>query len=108
MPKSFEELMQEFQNPGENGIPETFVTELQETYQNDLSIRDAAIAEREQQLADAVNAQAERDAEINRLKAVNYDLIQSAPKAGNPAPNEQPDGGAAQGGIESLFDRKTL
>ena len=104
MPKTFEELVAEFQNPGENGIPETFVTDLQETYTNDLSVRDAAISERDQKLADAVKAQAERDAEINRLKAVNYDLIQSAPKAGNPATDNKPDGDAAQGGIDSLFE----
>lgn len=108
MPKTFEELMQEFQNPGENGIPETFVTDLQETYQHDLSIRDAAVTERENALTEAQNAIAAKDAEVTRLKAVNYDLIKAAPKAGNPADDNKPDGDADQGGIDSLFDRKTL
>ena len=104
MPKTFAELVAEFQNPGENGIPETFVTELTETYENDLSIRDATIAERENALTEAQNSIAARDAEVTRLKAVNYDLIKAAPKAGNPADNQQPDGDAAQGGIDSLFE----
>lgn len=104
MPKTFEELMAEFQNPGENGIPETFVTELQETYTNDLSVRDAAIAERDNQLAEKDNAVAAKDAEINRLKAVNYDLLVSAPKAGEPADNNSPGGADEKRGIDSLFE----
>lgn len=104
MPKTFEELMQEFQNPGENGIPETFVTDLQETYNHDVSTRDAAIAERDNQLTEKDSAVAAKDAEINRLKAVNYDLLRAAPKAGKTAADNEPDGAATQGGIASLFE----
>lgn len=103
MPKTFEELMNEFRNPGDNGVPETFADDLQETYTEEISIRDAAIADREQKLADAEKAKQERDAEVTRLKAVNYDLLVAAPKAGNPADNNEPDGGAAQG-VDSLFE----
>lgn len=103
MPKTFEELMQEFQNPGENGIPETFLTDLQETYQHDLSVRDAAVKDREDKLVEAEKAKAATELELTRVKAVNYDLIKAAPKAGNPADDNKPDGDADQGGIDSLF-----
>jgi len=101
---SFEELMEQFRTPPEGGLPETFAEELQNAYTEEISIRDAAVADREQKIADAEKARAERDAEVTRLKAVNYDLLVAAPKAGNPADNNEPDGGAAQGGIDSLFE----
>jgi len=105
---TFEELMDTFRNPGESGLPDNFADELVTTYQEDLSIRDAAVAERENALTEAQNTIAAKDAEVTRLKAVNYDLIKAAPKAGNPADDNKPDGDADQGGIDSLFDRKTL
>lgn len=104
MPKTFEELMAEFQNPGENGIPDTFAAELQETYQHDLSVRDAAVTEKENLLTERQREIDAAKAETIRLKAVNYDLIKAAPKAGNPADDNKPDGGAEQGGVDSLFE----
>ena len=101
---TFEELMEQFRNPGETGLPENFAEELQTAYQDDLSVRDAAVKDREEKLAEAEKARQERDAEVTRLKAVNYDLLVAAPKAGNPAENNEPDGGADQGGIDSLFE----
>jgi len=101
---TFEELMEQFRNPGETGLPENFAEELQTTYAEDLSVRDAAVAARDQEIADRDAAIAARDAENVRLKAVNYDLLVAAPKAGNPANDNKPDGDAAQGGIDSLFE----
>lgn len=101
---TFEEIMEQYRNPGENGVPDNFADELATAHAEEISLREAAIADREQKLADAEKARQERDAEVTRLKAVNYDLLMAAPKAGNPAENNEPDGGAAQGGIDSLFE----
>lgn len=104
MPKTFEELMEQFRNPGETGIPETFETDLTETFNHELSVRDAAISERDQKILDVEKARAEADAEVTRVKAVNYDLMVSAPKAGEPA-NDNPVGEITEpGGIDSLFE----
>lgn len=104
MPKTFEELMEQFRNPGETGIPETFETDLTETFTHELSIRDAAISERDQKILDAEKAKAEADAEVTRVKAVNYDLMVSAPKAGEPATDNSAVGDNEPVGIESLFE----
>jgi hypothetical protein len=101
---TFEEIMEQYRNPGENGVPDNFADEIQSAYREEIGLREAAIADRDQKLADAEKARAERDAEVTRLKAVNYDLLVAAPKAGNPAEENKPDGGAAQGGIDSLFE----
>lgn len=104
---TFEELMEKFRNPGETGVPENFADELTTAYQNDLSVRDAAVQEREQRLADAVAAQAERDKEITRLKAVNYDLLIAAPKPGEKTGEQINDDDAGPRGIDSLFEKET-
>ena len=105
---TFEEMLETLRNPGENGIPENFADQLAETYRNDLSIRDAAVTEREERLTAAQAAQAERDSEIQRLKAFNYDLIRTAPKTGEKPDNDnanQDDDGPR--GIASLFEKET-
>ena len=101
---TFEELMEQFRNPGAEGIPENFAEELQKTYTDDLSVRDAAVEARKAEIVERDELLAAREAEVTRLKAVNYDLLVAAPKAGNPADNSKPDDGAAQGGIDSLFE----
>lgn len=101
---TFEELMEQFRNPGDTGLPDNFADELASTVTEELSIRDAAVQEREAKLAEKDNALTASQQEINRLKAVNYDLLMAAPKAGNPAENNKPDGDATQGGIDSLFE----
>lgn len=101
---SFEELMEQFRTPPEGGLPETFAEELQTAYTEDLSVRDAAVATRDQEIADRDAAIAARDAENVRLKAVNYDLLVAAPKAGNPADNNKPDDTVEPSGIDSLFE----
>ena len=104
MPKTFAELMEQFRNPGETGIPETFETDLTETFNHELSVRDAAISERDQKILDAEKAREEADKEVLRVKAVNYDLMVSAPKAGEPVDDNLPAGDNEPGGIESLFE----
>lgn len=103
MPKTFAELMEQFRNPGDAGIPETFETDLTETFEHELSVRDAAISERDQKILDAEKAKQEADAEVTRVKAVNYDLMVAAPKAGEPANDNQTGGDNEPAGIDSLF-----
>ena len=104
MPKTFEELMEQFRNPGETGIPETFETDLTETYTHELSVRDAAISERDQKILDTEKEKADALAEVTRVKAVNYDLMVSAPKAGEPVNDNTGTGDNAPAGIDSLFE----
>jgi hypothetical protein len=105
---SFEELMNLYRNPGETGIPEDFADQLAAAYQDDLSVRDAAVKDREKQRDDAIAAQAERDKEITRLKAVNYDLLIAAPKPGGDKSGDNSiDENAEPRGIDSLFEKDT-
>jgi len=101
---TFEELMEQFRNPGDTGLPDNYLDELATAYQEDLSIRDAAVTEKENQLTESQSAIAQREAEINRLKAVNYDLLMSAPKAGNGDNNQEQDEVTEKRGIDSLFE----
>jgi hypothetical protein len=103
---TFEELMEQFRNPGENGVPETFADDLSKAYTDDLSIRDAAVSEREERIAAKELEIAERDKEVTRLKAVNYDLLVAAPKPGDTSENDNDNaGGQAEAtGIDSLFE----
>jgi hypothetical protein len=104
MPKSFAELMEQFRNPGDAGLPETFADDLTETYTEELSIRDAAVTERENLLAERQKEIDAAKAETIRLKAVNYDLLVAAPKAGKPAEDNEPEGAGEPAGVDSLFE----
>ena len=101
---TFEELMEQFRNPGDTGLPENHLDALQDAYHQDVSVRDAAVTDRENQITEKENALAERDKEINRLKATNYDLLMAAPKAGKPAEDNKPDGDVEKRGVDSLFE----
>ena len=100
---TFEELMESFRNPGENGVPETFADDLTTAYTESLSIRDAAVADREAKIAAANEAVVKANAESVRLKAVNYDLLMAAPKAGTPDNKEEPEESDSLG-VDSLFE----
>ena len=104
MPKTFAELMEQFRNPGESGIPETFAEDLTETFEHEISVRDAAVSERDQKIQDAEKAKAEAVAEVTRVKAVNYDLMVAAPKAGDDPAKLDPADNAESQGIDSLFE----
>lgn len=99
---TFEELMEQFRNPGETGIPESLADELTSAYQDDLSVRDAAVTDRENQLTERQKEIDAQKAEVVRLKAVNYDLLVAAPKAGDPVTNQGDN--AEPHGIDSLFE----
>lgn len=104
MPKTFAEIIADIREiAGETVSEETF-TELQTAYDEDLSVRDAAVTAREQAIADHQKDIAARDAEVLRLKAVNYDLIKAVPKAGEPDKDNKPDAGTEKQGVDSLFE----
>ena len=101
---TFEEMMEQFRNPGDAGLAETFAADLETVYRDDLSIRDAAVAAREATIAERESDIVARDAEVIRLKAVNYDLLVAAPKPGGPDNDNEPDVDTEKSGIDSLFE----
>ena len=102
---TFEELMEQFRNPGEQGVPADFADQLQTTFQDEIGVREAAIQERNDRIAEFDKEREAHNAEIRKLKAVNYDLMVSAPKPGEKTPGEQNDNGeSGAAGIDSLFE----
>ena len=103
---TFEELMDEFRTPPEGGLRPELVEEIAAAYQDDISIRDAAVNERQALIATRELEIAERDKEVTRLKAINYDLLVAAPKAGEPGENDNNDGAGDKTGtgVDSLFE----
>lgn len=105
MPPTFEELMEQFRNPGESGVPADFADQLQTAYKDELSVRDAAVEERNAKIAEFDKEREAHNAEIRKLKAVNYDLMVSAPKPGETKPGQQDnDDESGAAGIDSLFE----
>lgn len=101
---TFDELMEKFRNPGEEGLPENFVDELETVYKDDLSVRDAAVTERQNRLEETQKEIEARDKEVLRLKGVIYDSMVAAPKAGEPDNENEPDGNDQPRGVDSLFE----
>jgi hypothetical protein len=100
---TFEELMEQFRNPGETGVPETFADDLARVYAEDLSVRDAAVKDRENRIAEKDKAIADAELEMVRLKARNYDLLSAAPKPADADNEPEPDTKKVSG-IDSLFE----
>ena len=76
MPKSFEELMEELRNPGENGPGETIYDDLNAAYNDRISAADAKVTELSTNYEKAQQ-------ELTRTKAHNYELLTAVPQ-GNP------------------------
>jgi hypothetical protein len=68
-------------------LPEGITAALREEYDNDLSISNAAVQERETRIAARDAAIAEKEAEAIKLKAANWDMLQATP-APTPATDE--------------------
>ena len=101
---TFEELMEQFRTPPEGGLPETFADELATAYQDDLSIRDAAVKQREADLLEKDKEILAAREEVMRVKAVNYDLLVAAPKAGEPDDDKPLGDNDEPRGVDSLFE----
>ncbi len=67
----FSELLAMLVNPGEDGTPETIYDDLSASYTDATSTRDAKIGETSSALEAAL-------AELNRVKAMNYDLLMAS------------------------------
>lgn len=72
----YEHLLNTLRNPGDDGVPETIYDDLGAAYNEQKTSADAKISE-------LSNAVAEKDAELLRVRAHNYDLL-TAVQAGNP------------------------
>ena len=77
MAKSFEELLEEAKNPGEDGPSPTIYDDLGAAYNNTRSGADAEIKRLAEEKAAA-------DAELEKVRAHNYQLLTAIP-TGNPS-----------------------
>lgn len=78
----FQELLNSLINPGEDGPSPTIYDDLSASYTDATSTRDAKIGETEGALAAALE-------ELNRVKAMNYDLMIAA---ATPSGEGEPEG----------------
>lgn len=71
-------------------LPENFADELTGEYDNDLSVSNAAVQERESRISARDALIAERDAELVKVKAANWDMLQATPAA-KPGDDDETD-----------------
>lgn len=94
----FEELIAALQNPGEGGLPDTIYDDLRTAHTTALDGAGTRLAE----------AEAARDAalaEVERVKAKNWDLYQQVQANGNEGNEDDADDSEViEGGIEELFE----
>jgi len=93
----FAELLAALQNPGDEGLSPTVYDDLSIVYGDDVGSRDAKIEE----LNAGIQA---REAEISRLKVLNYDLLMSSPGEVPADDNESDNDSTPDSGVDSLFD----
>lgn len=96
---AFNDNLERLRNPGEDGLPETIYDDLLADYTHDTSTRDAKIAELSESHAASL-------AEVERLKAANYDLHNLIPPADGETESSGDTVEEVQG-IESLFEIPT-
>jgi hypothetical protein len=99
----FNELLAQLREPGEDGLPETIYDDLASSYSLAVDGGAARVSEVEALVA-------ERDAEIARLKALNFDLLMAA---GSDTVTEDtndnddtPTEPIGEAGIDALFDKE--
>jgi hypothetical protein len=101
----FHDLLASLTEEQVSALPEGIIDTLTGEYDNDLSLRDAAVAERETRIAEANALAEERASALLVAKAAHYDLLMATP-----APNKQDDGADDDdddpdepSGIDALF-----
>lgn len=72
-------------------LPENIVESLTEEYDNDLSISNAAVTERESRISARDAIIAEKEAESIKLKAANWDMLQATPAPKPDADDDDPE-----------------
>lgn len=106
MPSNFDELVNMLKSGGED-LPPTIYDDLHETYLHDVSTREAKIGEFDTERENYTAQLQEREAEISRLKAANYDLMSNGGGVGGQQENNDDEGdeGNEPRGVDSLFGR---
>lgn len=100
---SFTEILQQFKEPGEEGLRDTIYDDLVAAHTEEISIREEKINQESSRVQ-------EYESEISRLKAANYDLLTSAgnstgDQGGDGSGNEpDEDDGSVTGGTDELFE----
>jgi hypothetical protein len=102
--ETFAEVIARLAADAASPLAENIVADLTAGYNNDLSIRDAAIADRDDKLTAAEKAVADEKLESMRLKAVNYDLMVKAPAA-KPVDDDNSNTEEIPAGISGLFEK---
>lgn len=75
-----EELIGLLQNPGDDGLPDTIYDDLRSAHTGAV---DEVHSTAQAKMSELEAAIAERDAQIEKLKADNWDLFEQIPKAGD-------------------------
>jgi len=94
---AFEDILAKLREPGEEGITPELFDELKKEYDQDLSIRDAKVTQ-------TTTAAQAKDAEIQRLKVINFDLLQSSGSTEQQQEPEHQQQEPKPRGIASLFE----
>lgn len=96
----FDELLALLREPGDSELPGTIYDDLSNAHTSALDGGAAKVAEIESALADS-------NAEIARLKALNFDLLMAASASDEPdgEPDDAPDDSDSAPSIDTLFDR---
>lgn len=92
-----EELLAQLQNPGEDGVPDTIYDDIRAAHTGALEATQSTAQAKIEELQAAHEATL---AEVNRLKAANWDLFEQIPKAGDDTPGD--------GTEEAVQDQQTL
>lgn len=113
----FKDLYSKLRDPGDDVLPDDIYDQIQSAYDDDISTREAKIAELDSAAAKHAEALQGKDSEISRLKAMNFDLLTSTKAGSGTEDTGEADGnhfGHSDGsaddenegsGIESLFER---
>jgi len=96
---TFEEMLLALQNPGEEGVAPTIYDDLLLSYNDGIGAGDAKVSS----LNETIMAQ---ESEISRLKAMNYDLLISAPSGERGSNETETEPDEPESGIDDLFATK--
>lgn len=103
---TFEEIIAAHRANTETPLSENVATEILSAHQSEIGIREAAITERENTITARDATIVEKDQEAIRLKAANWDILQSAParKADDDTDNDSGKE-TPKRGISAMFEK---
>lgn len=100
----FHDLLASLTEEQISALPDGIVDTLTTEYDNDISIRDAAVTERENRITAAQNEIAERDRTLIDVKAANYDLLMATPTPKKAVDDDEELDDDESDDIDSLFE----